>query len=411
MFDSKSAPVDLVGTPPEIEPADLVEELDAVLARITREEAKAAEIIARVVETEAFRRDGYSSATAMLKHRNAMHPNAASQMVGRARNLSKAPLVSLAYSQAAISTPQVDALLHASETAPEPFSKEQAGLVEMAMDTPLVDELRKRLNYWMECVAEDEIAWQRAMVREARSLRIRRDGEMVRISGWFDAEAGETLLAALEPPPPAADDRRSVAVRRADQLMDVINGSTQRPNLTVHVSAESLFEGLPGLSETSTGVFLNTADIKRLACDSIMHRVVFGPDSVPLDVGRAKRFVTPAMRKAVDARDLRCVFPGCDRPAHWCDAHHIVHWIDGGETCVMNLVLLCRHHHTLIHDHGWRLEGEPGSLRFFRPDGTEWAETLPDPPPLPRQRGPILDIETIQKIGALKQQLGRASPD
>ncbi|MEX1093994.1 MAG: DUF222 domain-containing protein, partial [Acidimicrobiia bacterium] len=166
-----------------------------------------------------------------------------------------------------------------------------------------------------------------------------------------------------------------------------------------------------GLSETSTGVFLNTADINRLACDSIMHRVVFGPGSVPLDVGRAKRFVTPAMRKAVDARDLRCVFPGCDRPAHWCDAHHIVHWIDGGETCVMNLVLLCRHHHTLIHDHGWRLEGEPGSLRFYRPDGTEWSETLPDPPQLPRQRGPILDIETIQKIGALKQQLGRASPD
>lgn len=106
-------------------------------------------------------------------------------------------------------------LLHASETAPEPFSEAQAGLVEMAMDTPLVEELRKRLNSWMEYVAEDEIAWQRAMVREARSLRIRRDGDMVRISGWFDAEAGETLLAALEPPPPAADDRRSVAVRRA----------------------------------------------------------------------------------------------------------------------------------------------------------------------------------------------------
>jgi hypothetical protein len=196
MFESKSAPLDLLETPPEIEPADLVEELDAVLARITREEAKAAELLARVVETEAFRRDGYSSATAMLKHRNAMHPNAASQMVTRANNLAKAPLVSLAYSQAAITTPQVDALLHASVTAPEPFADEQAGLVEMAMDTPLVEELRKRLNYWMECVAEDEIAWQRSMVREARSLRIRRDGEMVRISGWFEAEAGETLLAA-----------------------------------------------------------------------------------------------------------------------------------------------------------------------------------------------------------------------
>ncbi len=411
MFERYEAEMtDYLGTPPEIEPADLIEELNAVLARITREEARAAELLARVIETGSFRRDGYSSATAMLKHRNSIHPNAASQMVARARSLKDAPLVTLTYSRGAITTPQVDALLHASETAHEPFSEDEAGLVEMALDTPLVEDLRKRLNYWLECVAEDDLAWQRANLREARSLRVRRDGDMVRFSGWLDAEAGETLIAALEPPPPAADDRRSVAVRRADQLMDVINGSTQRPNLTVHVSAESLFAGLPGLSETSTGVFLNTADINRLACDSIMHRVVFGPDSDPLDVGRAKRLVTPSMRKAIEARDLGCVFPGCDRPAHWCDAHHIIHWIHGGETCVMNLVLLCRHHHTLIHDHGWRLEGEPGSLRFYRPDGTEWSETPPAPQSPPRRQGPILDIETIKEIGALKQMLGRASP-
>jgi hypothetical protein len=412
MFERYEAEMaDYLGTPPEIEPAHLVDELDAVLGRITREEAKAAELLARVIETEAYRRDGYSSATAMLKHRNSMHPNAASQMVARANNLTNAPLVSLAYSQGAISTPQVDSLLYANETAPEPFSDDEAGLVEMALDTPFVQDLRKRLNYWLECVDEDTQAQQRAFVREARSLRVRRDGEMVRISGWFDVEAGETLIAALEPPPPAADDRRSVAVRRADQLMDVINGSIQRPSLTVHVSAESLFSGLPGLSETSTGVFLNTADINRLACDSIMHRVVFGPDSVPLDVGRAKRFVTPAMRKAVDARDLKCVFPGCDRPAHWCDAHHIIHWIDGGETCVANLVLLCRHHHTLVHDNGWRLEGEPGSLHFYRPDGTEWAERSPEAPPPPSRGGPVHDMEDLERIWAIKLLPARGSPD
>lgn len=130
MFESRSAPIDLVVTPPEIEPVDLVDELDAVLARITREEARAAELLARVIEAGGFRRDGYSSATAMLKHRNSIHPNAASQMVARARNLPDAPLVSLAYARAAITTPQVDVLLHASETAHEPFSGEEARLVE-----------------------------------------------------------------------------------------------------------------------------------------------------------------------------------------------------------------------------------------------------------------------------------------
>lgn len=76
----------------------------------------------------------------------------------------------------------------------------------------------------------------------------------------------------------------------------------------------------------------------------------------------------------------------------------------------MNLALLCRHHHTLIHDHGWRIEGEPGSLKFYRPDGTEWSKPVPARP-TPRQRGPSLTIETIKEIGALKQLLGRASPD
>jgi hypothetical protein len=167
MFERYEAEMtDFLGTPPEIEPADLVDELDAVLARITREEAKAAEILARVNETEAYRRDGYSSATAMLKHRNSMHPNTASQMVARANNLTNAPLVALAYSQGAISTPQVDSLLYANETAPVPFSNEEAGLVEMALDTPFVQELRKRLSYWLECVAEDA---QASYVRPGRS--------------------------------------------------------------------------------------------------------------------------------------------------------------------------------------------------------------------------------------------------
>jgi hypothetical protein len=77
---------------------------------------------------------------------------------------------------------------------------------------------------------------------------------------------------------------------------------------------------------------------------------------------------------------------------------------------VLNLVLLCRHHHTLIHDHGWRLEGEPGSLSFYRPDGTEWSELPPEPPPPPIRRGMIPDMERIKEIKAIKLLPGRAPP-
>ncbi|MDP9493797.1 MAG: HNH endonuclease, partial [Actinomycetota bacterium] len=102
------------------------------------------------------------------------------------------------------------------------------------------------------------------------------------------------------------------------------------------------------------------------------------------------RLVTPALRAAVCARDLRCVFSTCDRASNWCDVHHVTHWANGGETNIDNLVLLCRHHHVLVHEAGWTLTGLPGALRFFRPDGTELGS---EPPPRPPIRNPFLTAE------------------
>ena len=88
---------------------------------------------------------------------------------------------------------------------------------------------------------------------------------------------------------------------------------------------------------------------RRLACDASVMRVVLSERSEPLDVGRRSKVVPPSMRRAVIVRDRRCRFPGCDRPHTWCDAHHIVHWADGGSTALSNLILLCRQHHRAIH--------------------------------------------------------------
>ena len=85
------------------------------------------------------------------------------------------------------------------------------------------------------------------------------------------------------------------------------------------------------------------------ACDCTISRVVFGPGSETLDIGRATRIVPPAMRRALIARDRHCQHPGCDRSHRWCDAHHLQHWADGGATALTNLKLLCRYHHTQAH--------------------------------------------------------------
>jgi hypothetical protein len=80
-----------------------------------------------------------------------------------------------------------------------------------------------------------------------------------------------------------------------------------------------------------------------------------GAPSRPLDVGRATRVVSPAQRSALAVRDGGCVFPGCDRPLAWCDAHHLWHWLDGGPTDLGNLAMVCRAHHRTVHEGGWQL--------------------------------------------------------
>jgi HNH endonuclease len=81
--------------------------------------------------------------------------------------------------------------------------------------------------------------------------------------------------------------------------------------------------------------------------------------------------VPPHIRRAVERRDRGCVFAGCGAPTHWCDVHHWLEWILGGETSLANSALLCERHHTKVH-HGFRVERPPdGQWRTYRPDGTE----------------------------------------
>jgi len=110
---------------------------------------------------------------------------------------------------------------------------------------------------------------------------------------------------------------------------------------------------------------------RRIACDASIMRVVMAGRSEPLDVGRRTPVVPAPMRRAVILRDGHCRFPGCDRPQTWCDAHHVVHWADGGPTAVGNLVLLCRRHHRMLHEPGgFRLRLEDARAVFRRPDGS-----------------------------------------
>ena len=92
-------------------------------------------------------------------------------------------------------------------------------------------------------------------------------------------------------------------------------------------------------------------------------------DGTPLNVGRKTRAIPPALRRALRTRDRGCCFPGCGE-RRFVDAHHIHHWAHGGETKLSNLLLLCRHHHRLVHEGGFTVERGPAAMPIFRrPNG------------------------------------------
>ena len=123
----------------------------------------------------------------------------------------------------------------------------------------------------------------------------------------------------------------------------------------------------PAPGEIQWGGLISPAAARRIACCAGIQRVVLDPNGAVLDVGREHRTATPAQFAALIARDGGCAFPSCTRPAAWCIAHHIIHWTDGGPTDMDNLVLLCNHHHTVMHHHGWKVQLGPDRLPDFYP--------------------------------------------
>ncbi len=182
----------------------------------------------------------------------------------------------------------------------------------------------------------------------------------------------------------AARDRRTPARRMADALLDLTRIALStgllpaqggaRPAVTVTVALETLQDALagttPGVATLEWGGLPLSAEAARLlACDARVIPVVLGGPGQPLDVGRERRLVTTAQRRALVVRDGGCSFPGCGAPAGWTDAHHITHWAHGGDTRLTNLALLCGPHHRLIHHTRWSLRIDPttGHPEFLPP--------------------------------------------
>ncbi len=183
---------------------------------------------------------------------------------------------------------------------------------------------------------------------QQRELRVRTGADgTVSLTGKLDPEGGARVLEVLNslngrrPPVDGVADLRTPARRNADALVEAMSclldegelpsRGGQRPHLVLTMKLSDLVDGL-GTATLDTGGYLTATEARRLACDATLIPMVLGNDSMPLDVGRQHRLATAAIRDALAQRDKGCAFPGCDRAPRYCQAHHILEWLDRGET-------------------------------------------------------------------------------
>jgi hypothetical protein len=349
-----------------------------------------AERLRRIAELDArgsFARDGYLSMSAWLVHRLRIAWSTAGQHVRMARGLRRMPRTREALSAGDVSAAATSMLVSARETNPAEFVKVEETLLDAAT-TLGPRELRSAIAYWREVVDRRAALEDSQRRRELRRLHVSPalDG-MVRVDGDLDPETGQVVITALRAVMTASrgdgSDGRTAPQRRADALgeicfqwMDGSNRATiagERPHVTVTVDLETLERRIGRRCELDEAGRIPAEDARRIACDASVSRVITVAPSSPVEIGRRTPVVPAALRRAVVVRDGGCRFPGCDRPPGWCDAHHVLHWADGGETSLDNLVLLCRPHHRLVHER-FSLAIEEGRPAFRRPDGT----LLPD---------------------------------
>ena len=377
----------------ELPDARLEEEFAELQRGVEHLDAERLRRLAEIDRRRVYERDGHLSAASWLASGFRVAWGSAREQVRVARALDRMPGTRVALEAGEVSSSSVRLLAGAHDADPRAFGAAEAYLVEAARIHSVAD-LGRVVAFWRERVVSEAALGGEDAIRAGRRLHASVTlAGMVRVDGDLDPETGESLLTALgavldtEARSGTADDR-TPAQRRADALGEIcrqwLDGSErpvvagELPHLSVTVAAEALVGGGSGAGELDHVGPVGSETARRLACDASVRRVVMNARSEPLDVGRRTSVVPPALRRAVIVRDRHCRFPGCDRPQAWCDAHHVLHWADGGPTALANLLLLCRRHHRMVHaPGGFGLEMEDGRAVFRRPNGSVLEDRAP----------------------------------
>ena len=356
-------------------------QIDAELARTAH----------RAELAQAPEHDGLKSMPSWLRGHCRLSPADATRVVRNGRALEHLPAVAAACADGQVTADQVSVI--APVTRPEYVAAAatqgvdldgiDGALAEVAASRPHAD-LGKVVHYYLSHLDPDG---PEPDPTEQRFVSIAKHSDgTVTFRGELDAVGGEKFQAALESILQAnrpAGDTRSRGQQLGDALVQFADNAlaagnlpflrTVKPHVVVTIPLADLADPHhgPGAAETGFGARISAARARWLACDGNITRIVIGPEGQPLDLGRTKRVYPPHLRRATEARDRHCVFTGCYAPSYWCDVHHLLHWIDGGETDLDNSALLCESHSHLVCT---TASASPG---FLTADGAPGDPTAP----------------------------------
>jgi hypothetical protein len=383
-------------------PRELATSLRIRLREQRHLEAEIGQIIAEVDTRGAKETFGYGSTTAWLQDIGYFSAAEAKKIVHRALTLNPghsldgtplpacAPLTGMVAAEGAIGTGQIDQITAVMKALPAAVSdKDREGaekiLVDLAREAgPL--EIKRAGQRLLDTLDPDGPEPKDPKpTKPARDLHFQehRDGTAT-LTAKLDSISYANIRSVIDPlstPHPATDegrDARSLGERQGDGFAEMIRLTMTSPELPTHggdrthivvtINYDDLRTGIGTACVDAVGE-ISAAEARLLACDCRVIPMVLGSASEPLDVGRLQRFVTSGQRRALHVRDRGCTFPGCRRKPRHCDAHHIVHWTDGGLTDLGNVTLLCGRHHRLIHLSDWEVHmAADGRPEFIPPD-------------------------------------------
>lgn len=371
----------LADDPSEFSDPALARAIVSVRAEMDRLEAQFARLVWAAHQRGIGTVDGSPSTAAWLRRRTGMRDGDARAAIEAGEGCDALPRTATAWRDGTITAGAARTILGARVVGHDPELRAVEPLLLGLAEAGASRELQRACAHFRACAQRDGTE-----PRDHDGLTLSRTyGGRTVLSASLSSTAAETVTNAIHAltDPPAETDGRSAQRRRADALVRMAElalaqlpgrdpeGPTRaRPSCTVVIDWPTLLNNDLGRMDREYTGMLHRSDVERLLCDCTVSRVVTGPKGLPIDAGATRRTVSGGLRRALVVRDDGCRYPGCRAPTGWCDAHHVIHWRHNGQTILVNLVLLCDHHHHVVHRPGWSATFDGTTFRVRKPDGT-----------------------------------------